>query len=131
MLVQSYLSNVAHGAEVLTSDESVGKFIRLEPVFGSSGLSATYSPWSSVEYFNRAEIQKILDLTRSCQIDRRSVISAASNPQVELPKHLRVSKKSRSKLLSSSALSRSAENLPAPSTSINFDVPHVQLPLLL
>ena len=58
--VQSYYANVARGVEVTTSDDSVSKFLALEPNFGSTALSDVYFPWLSVDFFDSAKIHKSL-----------------------------------------------------------------------
>ena len=59
--IQSYLSYVSRGLDVLTSDSSVSRFLSLEQSFGNSGLSDIYSPWDSVNHFDRSQIRKNLD----------------------------------------------------------------------
>ena len=51
--VQSYFRNVPRGVETVTSEQSISKFLLLEPDFGTQGLSDVYCPWLSVDYFGR------------------------------------------------------------------------------
>ena len=59
--IQSYLSYVTHGLDVLTSDSSVSRLLPLEQSFGDAGLSDIYSPWDSVDNFRRAQIREKLE----------------------------------------------------------------------
>ena len=59
--LQSYLSNVARGVEVFTSESSISNFLALEPTFGSTGLRDIYSPWSDLDKFGWAEINDVIN----------------------------------------------------------------------
>ena len=50
--IQSYLTYVTHGLDVLTSDSSLSRLLPLEQSFGDAGLSDIYSPWDSVDQRN-------------------------------------------------------------------------------
>ena len=78
--VQSYFTNVARGEEVMTREESVTKFLALEPTFGSTALSDVYCPWLSVDFFGRAKIFEGLDPTKSCP---RAAQSSSKTQRVE------------------------------------------------
>ena len=51
--VQPYFRNVSRGMETVTSEQSISKFLLLEPDFGTQGLTDVYRPWLSVDYFER------------------------------------------------------------------------------
>ena len=61
--IRSYLRYVSRGLDVLTSDSSVSRLLPLEQSFGNSGLSDVYSPWNSVNHFDRAQIRENLEPT--------------------------------------------------------------------
>ena len=64
--VQSYFANVPHSIEAVTTDQSVSDFLRLEPDFIDGGMSDTYCPWDSVDFFGRSKILEQLtsDISR-------------------------------------------------------------------
>ena len=64
--VQSYFANVPHSIEGVTTDQSVADFLRLEPDFIDGGMSDTYCPWDSVDFFGRSKILEQLtsDISR-------------------------------------------------------------------
>ena len=64
--VQSYFANVPHSIEAVTTDQSVSDFHRLEPDFIDGGMSDTYCPWDSVDFFGRSKILEQLtsDISR-------------------------------------------------------------------
>ena len=70
--VQSYFTNVARGVKVMTREESVSKFLELEPTFGTTALSDVYCPWLSVDFFGRARILEELDPAKSCRSPGKS-----------------------------------------------------------
>ena len=74
--IQSYLSYVSHGLDVLTSDSSVSRFLPLEQSFGNAGPSEIYSPWDSVDHFGRAQIRENLEPKRT---------SREAEPHVNVP----------------------------------------------
>ena len=78
--IQSYLSYVTLGLDVLTSDSSVSLFLPLEQSFGNSGLSSVYSPWDSVDHFGGAQIRE------SWSPKVRAVKLVEAGPQVNVPR---------------------------------------------
>ena len=58
--IQAYLSYITDGLEVFTSDSALSRFLLLEQSFGNAGLSDVYSPWDSIDRFDRTEIRKTL-----------------------------------------------------------------------
>ena len=117
--IQSYLSYVTHGLDVFTSDSSVSRFLLLEHSFGNAGLSDVYSPWNSIDHFNRAEIRRTLDPPETqdeTSSRERLDSSRASNTQNSTAiKFFPVPKpgKRRSHLLSEEKLADSASRLVA------------------
>ena len=83
--VQSYFTNVARGVEVMTREESVTKFLALEPTFGSTALSDVYCPLLSVDFFGKARIFEGLDPTKSCQRDAQSSSKTRRVESIEPP----------------------------------------------
>ena len=84
--MQSCFANVSRGFEVTTSEDSVLKFLALEPNFGITALSDVNLPWLSVNFFQSAEILKNLDPTGSCQRDLQSRSKMRGTVPMESPK---------------------------------------------
>ena len=111
--LQSYLSNVAHGVEVFTSESSISKFLALEPTFGSTGLRDIYSPWGDLDKFGWAEIDDVINSVTpkgpkvSAAEDAPSTSKASASFMVPKPG------KRRSHLISDEELNKSAERLNA------------------
>ena len=111
--LESYLSNVARGVEVFTSESSISNFLALEPTFGSTGLGDIYSPWSDLDKFGWAEINDVINSVTpkgpkvSAAEDAPSTSKASSSFMVPKPG------KRRSHLISDEELNMSAERLNA------------------
>ena len=116
--VQSYFRNVPNGIESVNSDQSVAAFLRLEHTFVGVGTSDVYSPWESVNFFDRASVLEQLDPNGTCRrgqnLDPVSKSSDATRPVSS--KKSGVSKK-MSHLVTGNELTRSAENLLSASSS--------------
>ena len=69
----------------MTREESVTKFLTLEPTFGSTALSDVYCPWLSVDFFGKAKIFEGLDPTKSCQRDVQSSSKSRRVESIEPP----------------------------------------------
>ena len=113
--IQSYLGYVAQGLDVLTSDSAMSRLLPLEQSFGNAGLSDIYSPWDSVDHFDRALIRKTL---------QPDAASLEPSPKISVPekssslKSFLVPKpgKRRSHLLGEKELSESVSRLIAGSS---------------
>ena len=70
----------------MTREESVSKFLELEPTFGTTALSDVYCPWLSVDFFGRARSLEGLDPAKSCQRDARSPGKSREVATIEPPK---------------------------------------------
>ena len=108
--IQSYLGYATQGLDVLTSDDSVKRFLALEQSFGNSGLTDVYSPWDSVDHFDRIKIRETLDPTGTAG----SVATGSDAPQeTSSLKPFAVPKpnKRRSHLLTKEELTKSAGKL--------------------
>ena len=46
---------------MLTADSSVSCFMALEQSFGNTNLSDPYSPWISLDHFDRAQVREALE----------------------------------------------------------------------
>ena len=112
--VQSYFRNVYRGVETVTSEQSISKFLLLEPDFGTQGLSDVYCPWLSVDSFGRTKLLEQLDSKGSFQpappVDLESEDSSVSKAKNK--KYGGLMKKT-TQLLSDTELTRSAEDLVA------------------
>ena len=112
--VQSYFRNVPRGVETVTSEQSISKFLLLDPDFGRQGLSDVYCPWLSVDYFGRTKLLEQLDPKGSFQsappVDLESESSSGSKAKKK--KYGALMKKT-TQLLSETELTRSAEDLVA------------------
>ena len=112
--VQSYFRNVPRGVETVTSEQSIAKFLLLEPDFGTQGLSDVYCPWLSVDYFGRTKLLEQLDPKGSFQpappLDLESESSSGSKAKKK--KYGALMQKT-TQLLSETELTRSAEDLVA------------------
>ena len=86
--VQSYFANVSKSVEIMTSEESISKFLALEPTFRSTAVSDIYCPWLSVNFFDRAEVLKNLDPTGSCRKDLQSQTESQETVPMESPKSI-------------------------------------------
>ena len=85
--IQSYLGNVSHGLDALTSDASISRFLLLEQTFGHTAHDNTYSPWDSFDQFGRQQIRD--GLSSSLRISTKSGTSRPSTSKS--PKVVRVS----------------------------------------
>ena len=112
--VQSYFRNVPRGVETVTSEQSISKFLLLEPDFRTQGLSDVYCPWLSVDYFGRTKLLEQLDPKGSFQpappLDLES--ESFSGSKAKKKKYGALMKKI-TQLLSETELTRSAEDLVA------------------
>ena len=54
--VQSFFINVGRSIDAFTSASSIAKFLSFEPTFGNTAFSDMYSPWDSLNRFDRSEI---------------------------------------------------------------------------
>ena len=70
----------------MTREESVSKFLALEPTFGTTALSDVYCPWLSVDFFGRARNFEGLDPAKSCQRDAGSPSKSRGVESIEPPK---------------------------------------------
>ena len=59
--VQSHFCNVSRGVETVTSQQSISKFLLLEPDFETQGLSDVFCPWLSVDYIGRTKLLEQLN----------------------------------------------------------------------
>ena len=111
--VQSYFHNILYGVEAVTTDQSVMSFLQLEPTFGNSGLSDTYCPWLSVDFFGRDEIIEQLDPSKTyCQKPEDEVASSVrSSTKRTSPKKPGKIAARPSHLLTNAELSQSAAGL--------------------
>ena len=108
--IQSYLGYATQGLDVLTSDDSVKHFLALDQSFGNSGLTDVYSPWDSVDHFDKVKIRETLDPT----VTVGSVATGSSAPkETSSLKAFAVPKpnKRRSHLLTEEELTKSASKL--------------------
>ena len=108
--VQSYYANVARGVEVTTSDDSVSKFLALEPNFGNTAISDVYCPWLSVDFFDSAKIHKSLDPTGSCPRDLQSPIKIRETAPIDSPKTIYFPRGKKRGRYESSSRNRSSSN---------------------
>ena len=92
--VQSYFANVPHSIDAVTTDQSVSDFLRLELDFADGGLSDTYCPWDSIDFFGRSKILEQLSFGRGRP---QTSVSFAVNKVVENSKSHGTSKSSPKK----------------------------------
>ena len=113
--VLSYFTNVARGVEVMTREESVTKFLTLEPTFGSTALSDVYCPRLSEDFFRKGKTFEGLDPTKSCQRDAQSYSKTRRVESIEPPTTIYFprGKKRTRKSVSSRDRSSSGETLHA------------------
>ena len=110
--VQSYLCNVPHAVEATTSDQSVAAFLRLEPEFGSRGLSDAYCPWPDVDFFGCKRIMDLLNsLSTEGQLQVNVVAPAATSSKPSSPVKSGKGRKKTSSLVGGAELSQFTENL--------------------
>ena len=119
--VKSYYSNVPYGIEAVTTDQSVSAFLRLEPDFGGVGLSDTYCPWDSVDFFGRSEIlEQLISISNRPQVPTGVTFSKyAGSSGLRSTSKLSAKKDSKKprQLLFDKELASSAKNLLTPNSS--------------
>ena len=106
--VQSYFTNVARGVEVMTREESVSKFLSLEPTFGTTALSDNCCPWLSVDFSGRARILEGLDPAKSCQRDAGSPSKSRGVESIEPHKTIYFPRGKKRTCKNTSSLDRSS-----------------------
>ena len=112
--VQSYFRNVSRGVETVTSEQSISKFLLLEPNFRTQGLSDVYCTWLSVDYFGRTKLLEQLDTKGSFQLAPPvDLESDASSVGKTKKKMYGAPLKRSTQLLSDTELTPSAEDLVA------------------
>ena len=113
--IQSYLGGSSRGIDVFTSDDSVRRFLALEPTSGTTGSKDTCSPWDSLDHFGRAQMKYVIGPTPSSKQDAPPTSILAKDTKG--PPHF-ITKPGRrySNLLSSEELTKSAERLNASSS---------------
>ena len=110
--VQSCFCNVPHAVEATTSDQSVAAFLRLEPEFGSRGLSDAYFPWPDVDFFGSKRIMDLLNsLSTEGQLQVNVVAPAATSSKSSSPVKSGKGRKKTSSLVGGAELSQFTENL--------------------
>ena len=72
--IQSYYGNVSRGLDSLVSESSIERLLSLELTFGTTGLSDTYSPWETIDYFGRDRIRDAMHVKSP---ERRKVTISA------------------------------------------------------
>ena len=110
--IQSHLSFITDELEVFRSDSALSRFLLLEQSFGNAGLSDVYSPWDSIDRFNRAEIRKTLSPSEAQDETPSKASNTDNNTGLQsfpVPKP----GKRRSHLLSGEKLADSASRLVA------------------
>ena len=114
--IQSYLEGSSRGIDVFTSEDSVRRFLALEPPFGTTGLKDTYSPWDSLDHFGRGQIKDVIGPTSTNKQDAPTTSSVATSTKA--PSQFLVPKPGRrhSDLLTGEELAKSAERLNASSS---------------
>ena len=88
--VQSYFLNVSREVKAVTKHRSLSSFLQLEPTFGGSGLSDTYCPWLSVDFFGPGQIIEQLVPAKTYRQNPEDVLvsSTASSAKPSAPKIL-------------------------------------------
>ena len=74
---------------MISTNGLVSNSLKLEPSLEITGLSATYNPWASVGFFNRACIGMLRDPAGCCQLDPRSSVPLAGCFEADRPNHFK------------------------------------------